>query len=217
MLHIWISCCQQNHRVKKKHEICSNPLWPDQLAHILLLLEPIPRYNDVPCSSNLVTWGGAKSLSTAQAFLRLQNGERVLAHKHASMFTVVSVYACAFSSPEQCQVSSVSWIAFPVYTDEKINFPTNRQSYNKSKTMHKKLSARRIQIYWVYFVWSIFDHFFQNNFANNVWKNRPGIIGFTSLNSLVPRSQVHLRSLRSLEYWFFSFLRTSSCWCAHAQ
>ena len=33
----------------------------------------------------------------------------------------------------------------------KINFLTNRKSYDKSKTVYGKLSERRIQIYWVYF------------------------------------------------------------------
>ena len=39
---------------------------------------------------------------------------------------------------------------------QKINLPTNQKGYDKSETTDEKLSARRIQIYWVYFSVIIF-------------------------------------------------------------
>ena len=42
------------------------------------------------------------------------------------------------------------------YQPTKINLPTNQKGYDKSETTDEKLSARRIQIYWVYFSVIIF-------------------------------------------------------------
>ena len=39
---------------------------------------------------------------------------------------------------------------------QKNNLPTNQKGYDKSETTDEKLSARRIQIYWVYFSLIIF-------------------------------------------------------------
>ena len=39
---------------------------------------------------------------------------------------------------------------------QKINLPANQKGYDKSETTDEKLSARRIQIYWVYFSVIIF-------------------------------------------------------------
>ena len=42
------------------------------------------------------------------------------------------------------------------WTWQKINLPTNQRGYDKSETTDEKLSARRIQIFWIYFSVIIF-------------------------------------------------------------
>ena len=49
-----------------------------------------------------------------------------------------------------------SWIERQLPSRQKINLPTNQKGYDKSETTDEKLSARRIQIYLVYFSVIIF-------------------------------------------------------------
>ena len=56
---------------------------------------------------------------------------------------------------------------------------------------------------WYIFVKIIFGLFFQHNFPSNAQTKKPSRIGFTSLNTLVPKSQILLRCL-SLYGSYFS-------------
>ena len=53
-------------------------------------------------------------------------------------------------------VSEYSWIGRPIQADKKVNLPMSEKGYDNSETTVGKLSARRIQIFWVYFSVIIF-------------------------------------------------------------
>ena len=64
----------------------------------------------------------------------------------------------------RCSTSfEYSWIGPQVHAHEKLG-PENRKDYSNAETTNEKLSARRIQIFWIHFVWSIFDLFFKITF-----------------------------------------------------
>ena len=83
-----------------------------------------------------------------------------------------------------------------------INLPTNQKGYDTFETTVGKLSARRIQICFVYFCkinfWPLI---FWNKWKQDPNKKSQSRFGFASLNSLVPRSQTLLRCLGGLAFF----------------
>ena len=86
---------------------------------------------------------------------------------------------------------------------QKNNLPTNQKGDDNSETTAGKFLARRIQICLVCFCKI---YFWPLNFWNK-WKHGPNKnildrIGFTSLNTLVPRDQILLGCLGSMTKYF---------------
>ena len=54
-------------------------------------------------------------------------------------------------------IFAYSWIERQLHMNQqKNNFPANQRDYDNSETTVEKLSARRVQIFWIYFSVIIF-------------------------------------------------------------
>ena len=124
-------------------------------------------------------------------------------------------FVSAFTLPAWCWVLLVQFSYLKStaglnaqYETTKNNSRTNRKGYDNSETTIGKLSARRIQIFWVRFCIMIFGLlFFKVCEKMGLNKFEPKRIGSASSNIRLPRSQTLLRCLRSFGNCFFSYLR----------
>ena len=111
-------------------------------------------------------------------------------------------------SSSQCQAScppraSTSFSGNSLHLDQtlraptrQINFWTNQKGYDNFQTTVENILVRRIQIFWVQFCITIFwTLIFQNTWKLGLKTLEPEKIGFALSNTLMPRSQVLLRSL----------------------
>ena len=99
----------------------------------------------------------------------------------------------------------------------QIIFQTKRKDYGKSKTKYEKLSARRIQIFWIHLCVIHFWPLFSKNFQNNVQTkmNIKHWIWFAECSFAEVTGRSFWGALFCLRIGFFRYSRKLS-WCTRA-
>ena len=96
-----------------------------------------------------------------------------------------------------------SWIALQVYTHRTLIYRRTKSVTTNPKTMYlrKALDEETVDLLSLFLSGTLLASFFKTNLqiTSEKW---PGRIGLTSSNPLVPRSQIFLRCLGLLEFFY---------------